>query len=167
MFTRMDGLVFCRSREPEGHQELVGHLPLPLAGHRGGRGDEDAFGQAREIELNPHRPRAFGGKGAEGMKKEIPSSLIHVPFLGTGRPRFGDVFCFSGQGTVPLSGTSLITIPTCQKNDAEGGANRGGVARRASQGSPIGVLYFVGGIRTIPTGRRIIHPEYRVYDKFS
>jgi len=23
---------------------------------------------------NPHRPRAFGGKGAEGMKKEIPSS---------------------------------------------------------------------------------------------
>jgi hypothetical protein len=24
---------------------------------------------------NPLRPRAFGGKGAEGMKKEIPSSL--------------------------------------------------------------------------------------------
>ncbi len=23
---------------------------------------------------NPHRPRAFGGLGAEGMKKEIPSS---------------------------------------------------------------------------------------------
>ncbi|MBL9158938.1 MAG: cupin domain-containing protein [Verrucomicrobiales bacterium] len=23
---------------------------------------------------NPHRPRAFGGKGAEGMKKGIPSS---------------------------------------------------------------------------------------------
>ncbi len=23
---------------------------------------------------NPLRPRAFGGKGAEGMKKEIPSS---------------------------------------------------------------------------------------------
>jgi hypothetical protein len=23
---------------------------------------------------NPHRPRAFGGKGAEGMKKEIPCS---------------------------------------------------------------------------------------------
>jgi len=23
---------------------------------------------------NPHRLRAFGGKGAEGMKKEIPSN---------------------------------------------------------------------------------------------
>jgi hypothetical protein len=23
---------------------------------------------------NPHRPRAFGGMGAEGMKKEFPSS---------------------------------------------------------------------------------------------
>ena len=22
---------------------------------------------------NPHRPRAFGGKGAEGLKKEIPA----------------------------------------------------------------------------------------------
>jgi len=25
---------------------------------------------------NPLRPRAFGGKGAEGMKKEIPSSNV-------------------------------------------------------------------------------------------
>ena len=25
-------------------------------------------------EPNPLRPRAFGGKGAEGMKKEIPSN---------------------------------------------------------------------------------------------
>ncbi len=25
-------------------------------------------------ESNPLRPRAFGGKGAEGMKKEIPSN---------------------------------------------------------------------------------------------
>jgi hypothetical protein len=27
---------------------------------------------------NPHRPRAFGGKGAEGMKKEIPSSRLLI-----------------------------------------------------------------------------------------
>jgi|APTNR8051073442_1049403.scaffolds.fasta_scaffold21200_1 hypothetical protein len=29
---------------------------------------------AEPIEPNPHRPRAFGGKGAEGMKKGIPIS---------------------------------------------------------------------------------------------
>jgi hypothetical protein len=28
-----------------------------------------------EEQSNPHRPRAFGGKGAEGMKKEITRSL--------------------------------------------------------------------------------------------
>jgi hypothetical protein len=27
---------------------------------------------------NPLRPRAFGGKGAEGMKKEIPSSQLKM-----------------------------------------------------------------------------------------
>ena len=27
------------------------------------------------LPLNPLRPRAFGGKGTEGMKKQIPSSL--------------------------------------------------------------------------------------------
>ena len=26
---------------------------------------------------NPHRPRAFGGKRAEGLKKEIPISNSH------------------------------------------------------------------------------------------
>jgi hypothetical protein len=26
------------------------------------------------LPLNPHGPRAFGGMGAEGMKKEIPSN---------------------------------------------------------------------------------------------
>jgi hypothetical protein len=30
---------------------------------------------------NPLRPRAFGGKGAEGMKKEIPSSNSPSVFL--------------------------------------------------------------------------------------
>ena len=28
---------------------------------------------------NPHRPRAFGGKGAEGVKKGIPSSKKGIP----------------------------------------------------------------------------------------
>jgi hypothetical protein len=27
---------------------------------------------------NPHRPRAFGGKGAEGLKKEITSSKKEI-----------------------------------------------------------------------------------------
>lgn len=34
----------------------------------------NSFGCRRWISPNPLRPRAFGGKGADGMKKEIPSS---------------------------------------------------------------------------------------------
>ena len=30
---------------------------------------------------NPLRPRAFGGKGAEGMKKEIPSNNAPTPMV--------------------------------------------------------------------------------------
>jgi transposase len=35
----------------------------------------------KRLEPNPHRPRSFGGKGAEGMKKGFPSS----PPPGRGR----------------------------------------------------------------------------------
>ena len=37
---------------------------------------------------NPLRPRAFGGKGAEGMKKEIPSNF--PPQIGEIRQKIVD-----------------------------------------------------------------------------
>jgi hypothetical protein len=39
-------------------------------------------------ESNPLRPRAFGGKGAEGMKKEIPSNF--PPQIGEIRQKIVD-----------------------------------------------------------------------------
>ena len=54
---------------------LVQNASLLLAepGRPGSLGSMGAVGKRGEMS-NPLRPRAFGGKGAEGLKKEIPSN---------------------------------------------------------------------------------------------
>ena len=60
-------------RSPQGRFALERrHVSLALGGVK----DTGAWGGGYpfDVESNPLRPRAFGGKGAEGMKKEIPSN---------------------------------------------------------------------------------------------